>query len=87
MSSRLVPVRVDEHSPSEGTNWAISHRGNLGEQQEQTFNKLPPSGAQQGTVVQPNGRPADTQSVLLTNVLPAQAAVDEKAREENRSWN
>lgn len=81
MSSRLVPVRVDERSPSEGTNWAISQRGNLEEQQAHTFNKRPPVGAQQGAVVEPNGRPADTQSVLLTNVLPAQAAINEKVRE------
>lgn len=81
MSGRLVPVGVDKRSPSEGTNWAISHRGNLGEQQAHTFNKHPPPEARQGAFVGPNGRPADTQSVLLTNVLPAQAAVNEKAIE------
>lgn len=81
MSRRLVPVGVDKGSPSEGTNWAISHRGNLDEQQAHTFNKQPPAGARQGAFVGPNGRPADTQSVLLTNMLPAQAAVKEKAIE------
>lgn len=81
MSRRLVPARVDECSPLEGTNWAISHRGNLGEQQAHTFNKQPPVESQQGAVVEPNGCPADTQSVLLTNLLPAQAANNEKVGE------
>lgn len=81
MRRRLVPVGVDKGSPSEGTNWAISHRGNLDEQQAHTFNKQPPAGASQEAFVGPNGRPADTESVLVTNMLPAQATVNEKARE------